>query len=60
MREVEAVARAICLAAGLDPDRKGSTEHYRWQEFEAEAVAAIQTIDRLRAHVADFCGDTTP
>jgi hypothetical protein len=39
---IERVARAICTAAGIDPDRKGNETEWRWQEFEKEARAVIK------------------
>ena len=41
---IERVARAICVAAGLEPDRKGNETEYRWQEFVAEARDAIESM----------------
>lgn len=40
---LERVARAICTAAGIDPDGKShEPEHdFRWQDFLKEARAAI-------------------
>lgn len=40
----EKVARAICLAAQLDPDRKGNATRWRWQEFLPEARAAVEAM----------------
>jgi hypothetical protein len=48
MTEFECVARAICLAAGLEPDRKGNSRNFRWQEFVPEAKAAIEALDVFR------------
>lgn len=41
---VERVARAICTAAQIDPNRKGNETEWRWQEFETEARAAIEAM----------------
>jgi hypothetical protein len=41
---IEKVARAICSAEGIDPDRKGNETVWRWQEFEKEARAAIEAM----------------
>lgn len=46
---IEAVARAICIATGIEPDRKGNERDWRWQEFEPEARAAIAAVERYRA-----------
>lgn len=47
---LEAVSRAICLAAGIDPDRNGNECDFRWQEFEKEAKAAIEAVDIYRSN----------
>lgn len=51
MTMIEKVARAICVAAGLDPDRKGNETELHWQEFDKEALAAIET---LRLHLKEL------
>lgn len=41
---IERVSRAICIAAKLDPDRKGNETEFHWQEFVGEAAAAIEAM----------------
>jgi len=50
----ERFARTICVAAGLDPDRKGNTEHWRWQEFLDEADAIIDELKHDTAFRAEL------
>ena len=46
---IERVARAICIASQMEPDRKGNETEFRWQEFEKEAIAAIEAVERFLA-----------
>lgn len=50
---IERVSRAICVAAGLDPDRHFASSNYddgtaphklAWHEFQPEARAAIEAM----------------
>jgi hypothetical protein len=44
--KIERVARAICTAAGIDPDRKSHEPEndFVWQDFIKEAIAAIEAM----------------
>lgn len=59
---IERVARAICNASGIDPDRKYKSSDYSertsphefaWHEFQPEARAAIEAMRNPTEQVAD-------
>lgn len=48
-REVEAVAQALADVANDMAERAGMDDRYEADEYTAEAVAAIEALDRFRA-----------
>ena len=52
---VEAVARAICVACGDNPDHQGDARgnDFRWQDYRDTALAAISTIAALRERIGE-------
>lgn len=53
MTMLEKMARAMCVASGIDPDRKGNETDWRWQEWLPEARAALLAIREPDARLAD-------
>ena len=53
MREVEAVARAMCKAGGYDPDEIMANDGPRWRYYADGAEAAIAALDAARGETAD-------
>lgn len=45
-RQVDRVARAICVACGEDPDHSGDCRgnDFRWQDYREAAIAAIRAV----------------
>ena len=44
--EIEAVARALCWANGMNPDLTlgGDGKNFLWHEYERQAIAAIRAL----------------
>ena len=63
MDEVEAVARAQCLAGGFDPDEIMPNDGPRWRYYVDGAQAAILALDAARgdpvARVVEWLRDQT-
>ena len=46
--KIEAVCRAMCIAGGGDPDSWTIPhENYAWKAWRKQAIAAIETIERI-------------